>query len=81
MIPIKYAEMCGISIPHSSSTSEEFRIFYVDYLAFSDQRVLQHIREKALNLPQRLSDEEYLEFEQSRQFAVEQIRLLSSENE
>ena len=55
--------------------------YYEMYLSSTDQRVLQHIREKALGLPQRLSDDEYIELEQSRQFAVEQIRILSSENE
>lgn len=84
MIPNKFLVKCFMG-----PTKEDFQqkehlddmAFYNIYLITSDQRVLQHIRENALGIPTSLSQDEYLELEQSRQFAVEQIRLLATQNE
>lgn len=83
MINKKFVDLCNMeTLEHFMLGKEPNELeYYKLYLSYSDQRVLQYLREKALNLPQRLSDVEYLELEQSRQFAVEQIRLLSSKNE
>jgi len=43
-------------------------------VALSDWKVLRHIREKALDLPTTLTEEEYVALELQRQNTVEQIR-------
>jgi len=47
----------------------EFR----DFLCESDWKVLRHIREKSLGLETSLSEEEYIELEQARQQAADNI--------
>ena len=44
-----------------------------EFLNRTDWKVLRHIRQKALNLPTTLSDEQYLELEQTRAAAAEAI--------
>ena len=43
-------------------------------VGLSDWKVMRHIREKALNIPTTLTEQEYLALEQQRQNTVEQIR-------
>ena len=43
-------------------------------VGLSDWKVLRHIREKALDLPTTLTEEEYVALEQQRQNTVQQIR-------
>jgi len=49
--------------------NSEFR----DFLCESDWKVLRHIREKTLGLETSLSEEEYIELEQTRQQAADSI--------
>jgi len=44
------------------------------FLNSTDWKVLRHLRQKALNIPTSLSDEEYLELEQQRQAAAARIQ-------
>lgn len=55
-------------------TDETRIMFYQTFLNQSDKEIMQNDREQQLNVTTSLSDEEYIELQEVRQYCVEQIR-------
>ena len=81
MMDEKYLKMCNLPSlndyleMYGNSKNIEY-VYYDTFLIQSDRRVLQHLREKSLGIQTSLTEEEYLELENCRQFCVEKIRAL-----
>jgi len=58
-----------------SAEKEQYRLNGLEreFLNSTDWKILRHMRQKALNVPTTLTDEEYLELEQQRQAAAARI--------
>lgn len=68
----KVLPLAKVAIDKRKSEADYYKL--TAEVALTDWKVLRHIREKALNLPTSLTEEQYIALEQQRQTTVEQIR-------